>query len=126
MVVGVFSLSHGKLATYILPALPPLAALTALRRRRDPTPARRWLAAGGFVLLIAALPRGDAGDDGDPRRALVAGHRGRAAHLLIFPVGAVVLAAWWWRRGIPAATALIPPLAVLVALVFYTRVRHPP
>ncbi len=122
MVIGVFSLSHGKLATYILPALPPLAGLTARAVVAVRTPIQRWLAAGGLALLIAiflaALP------------AAMAIHHERWAsvvaavrpHLLLFPASAVVLTAWWWRRGIPVATALIAPLAVLVAMVFYTQV----
>jgi 4-amino-4-deoxy-L-arabinose transferase-like glycosyltransferase len=122
MVIGAFSLSHGKLATYILPALPPLAGLTARAVDAVRTPTQRWLAAGGLALLIAtflaAMPAAMAIHH-ERWSSVVAAVR---PHLLIFPVSAVVLTAWWWRRGISVATALIGPLALLVAFVFYMQV----
>jgi hypothetical protein len=118
----VFSLSHGKLATYILPALPPLAMLTARAVGSVRTPTERRLAAGAHVLhvavLLAAMPA-----------ALALRHARWAVvvaavrpHLLLFPASAVVVMACWWRRGISIATTVIAPLAVLTALVFYVDV----
>lgn len=61
-VIGFFSLSRGKLATYVLPAYPALALLTAgvvAAAEEAPNAARRrrpllWM--GGLVVLLAAAP----------------------------------------------------------------------
>src|SRR5262249_16469293 len=56
IVIGFFSLSHGKLATSILPALPPLAVLTAHAvDALDATALARRLAVGGIVVLAVVL-----------------------------------------------------------------------
>jgi hypothetical protein len=56
IVVGFFSCSHGKLATYVLPALPPLAVLTAHAFDGFESTARtRRFAAGGLVVLALVL-----------------------------------------------------------------------
>jgi 4-amino-4-deoxy-L-arabinose transferase len=121
-VIGVFSLSHGKLATYILPALPPLAMLTARAVQSVRTPTERRLTAGALVLLVvvflAAMPAALAIRH-ERWSVVVAAVR---PHLLLFPASAVLVTAWWWRRGIAMATTLIAPLAVLAALVFYVDV----
>jgi len=63
VVVGFFTLSSGKLGTYVLPAFPPLAVLTGrhLVRLRDGATAaeRRWTRAGLWlvaVMLVLAPP----------------------------------------------------------------------
>jgi 4-amino-4-deoxy-L-arabinose transferase-like glycosyltransferase len=122
MVIGVFSLSHGKLATYILPALPPLAVVTARAVGVVRTPAERQLAGVGLALLVAtllaALPTAMAIDHARWSVVIAAAR----PHLLLLPACAVVLTAWWWRRGIRVATTLIAPFVVLVGLVFYREV----
>jgi 4-amino-4-deoxy-L-arabinose transferase-like glycosyltransferase len=121
-VIGVFSLAHGKLATYILPALPPLAVLTARSLDVLETTTQRRIAAGGLAVLIgmllAAMPV--AFGVGHERWSTVID--AARPHLLLFPALALVLAAWWWRRGTPAGIALIAPAVVVVGLVFYSRV----
>lgn len=123
-VIGFFSCSEGKLATYILPALPPLAVVTA--RALDALPAAprmpRRLAAGGLAVLVLVL----------------LGVTPLAAHVesrswslmlpavrpyaLVLPATALGLLACWWRWGLPAAIAAVAPCVLAGALLFYTRV----
>ncbi len=118
-VIGAFSLSHGKLATYILPALPPLAILVAraVEVVREGPPRR--LAAAGLVALMAivlAAPAIAAREDRGQLSILLTALR---PYLAIFPASVAVLAIGWWRRGIAFAIALLPPVAIVMGLVFY-------
>lgn len=120
-VIGLFSLSHGKLATYILPALPPLAILTARAVDVVREGAQRPLAAAGLIALMAiflAAPAIASHADRGHLSILVTALR---PYLPMFPATVAVLAVWWWRRGIAAAIALIPPVAIAMGLVFYLR-----
>jgi 4-amino-4-deoxy-L-arabinose transferase-like glycosyltransferase len=120
-----FSASHGKLATYILPAIPPCAALTAhgLRRLLDePTPwTRRLFVAGagivlvGFTVSAALVPT-------------AVGHRWATARpqvltsLPLLPAGTLVGAIVWYRRGMPGAVAAIAGSAFVIFCTFYMRI----
>jgi 4-amino-4-deoxy-L-arabinose transferase-like glycosyltransferase len=120
-----FSASHGKLATYILPALPPLAAVTARGLRalvEEPTPAARRLFAVGLAILLVGLAAAA------PLVPTIVGHRWSAARpqvvssLALLPVGALVVGALWWRRGARAAIAGVAGATFVFVLVFYMRI----
>lgn len=57
VVLGFFSLSQSKLAPYILPMMPPLAALAGIHIGASGSPLRRagWIAAAGVTLTAAGL-----------------------------------------------------------------------
>ncbi len=123
IIVGFFSLSHGKLATYILPALPPLAILTA--RTLDDvaaTPWRRRLTAVGLALLaltlLAVWPVTMRMDAAQWVIVVAAAQ----PYVALFPTFALLLAACWWRWGMGAAVRLIAPAVILLAVPFYTSV----
>ena len=120
-----FSASHGKLATYILPALPPLAAVTARGLRalvEEPTPATRRLLGAGLTILLVALCVAA------PLVPTLVGHRWSAARpqvvssLALLPAAALVVAAAWWRRGARAAVAGVAGTSFVCVLVFYMRI----
>jgi 4-amino-4-deoxy-L-arabinose transferase-like glycosyltransferase len=118
-VIGLFSLSHGKLATYILPALPPLAILVARAVDVVGEGAPRRLAAAGLLALMAiflAAPTIAANADRSHLSILITALR---PYLPIFPATVALLAIWWWRHGIAPAIALIAPVAIAMGLVFY-------
>jgi len=120
IVVGFFSCSHGKLATYILSVLPPLAVLTAHAFDAFESTARtRRFAGGGLVVLalvLAALAP----------VALVVHHvpwddviARNAPALVIFPLAAAVVLATWRLRGLESAAGAVGAAAAAVILVFY-------
>jgi 4-amino-4-deoxy-L-arabinose transferase-like glycosyltransferase len=123
IVIGLFSLSHGKLATYVLPALPPLAMITAYAIDAFETghTATRRLVTGGLVVLTLTLAAA----------APVALHVHRppwdgvihdnVAPLMLFPAAAAAVLVVWWRRGPRAATTAIAASAIAIVLAFYLR-----
>ena len=124
VVIGFFSCSHGKLATYILPALPPLAIIMAHAIdaiATAPGAALRRLAAGGVaalaVVLSVLVPI-----------ALRLHHRPwdvviaqAAPYLLLFPASAILLLASWWWRGIRGAAFAMATTTFVIVVTFYTR-----
>ena len=120
VVVAFFSCSHGKLATYALPALPPLAivvgwAVGAL----EATLVARRLAAIGLATLVGALALAAPivlQLDQAPWDALVAAGR---PYLLVFPVAAIVVVLAWWWRGLAGATGAIAACTAVGSVVFY-------
>jgi 4-amino-4-deoxy-L-arabinose transferase-like glycosyltransferase len=120
-VIGVFSLSHGKLATYILPALPPLAIVTARTADGASSPAYRRLAAIGLVALMALFVAAPTIASNADRGHLSILGTALRPYLPIFPATVALLAVWWWRRGLASAIALVPPIAIAMGLLFYVR-----
>jgi 4-amino-4-deoxy-L-arabinose transferase-like glycosyltransferase len=120
VVVAFFSCSHGKLATYALPALPPLAIVVASAVQAiETTPVARRLAAIGLATLIVTLAL--AGPlalqlDRAPWDALVAAG---TPYLFLFPAAAIVVALAWWRRGLAGATGAIAACTAVGSIVFY-------
>ena len=107
IVVAVFSLPHGKLATYVLPALPPFGLLVGPALVRaiddDEEDGDRWLRVGGWghAALLAALAIG----------ATIVGVSGAPMSAALL---AIAVAGWWLalvvlslRRDLPGG---IPPL----------------
>jgi 4-amino-4-deoxy-L-arabinose transferase-like glycosyltransferase len=115
-----FSCSHGKLATYALPALPPLAIVVACAvRALETAPAARRLAALGLATLVGALALAAPlvlQLDRAPWDALVAAG---TAYLLLFPAAAITVALVWWRRGLAGATSAIAACTAVGSVVFY-------
>ncbi len=103
-----FSISRNKLPGYILPAIPPLAVLMALRLAES----RRswaWCAACGAMLsFTAALP--------DLLPAALASGLSRAGFempvfsMVMIGLGGLAVGAWQQWRGVAATTCLIVPL----------------
>jgi 4-amino-4-deoxy-L-arabinose transferase-like glycosyltransferase len=124
IVVLVFSCSRGKLATYVLPALPPLAMLTARALELLPTASRRVgrLAGAGVgslaIALLASVAIVARIDHARWREVIDTA----AWHLLLVPASAIVLLVCWWRGGIVGATRAFAPCMLAVALVFYVDV----
>ena len=123
LIVGFFSCSNGKLATYILPALPPLAIITAhaIDGLAGATTATRRLACAGLVVLVVAVVvAGPAAMhiDHAPWDRLVAAS---ARYLLVFPIAAAILLAVWKWRGLVAATNAAAACTVAIVLVFYAH-----
>jgi 4-amino-4-deoxy-L-arabinose transferase-like glycosyltransferase len=120
IVVVFFSCSHGKLATYALPAVPPLAIVIACAVRAiEPIPVARRLAAIGLTTLVVALTLAAPVVlrlDRAPWDALVAAG---TPYLLLFPAAATVIALAWWRRGLAGATSAIATCAAVGTVVFY-------
>jgi 4-amino-4-deoxy-L-arabinose transferase-like glycosyltransferase len=122
-VIAFFSLASGKLATYLLPALPPLALLTgryvSSLTERQLSPIDRRLVGGGMIaaaaVFIGACPllmalSARLYDGAWVRISLLAG--------VFLPFG--VALAYLVRRGHHGATPAVLALAVSVgALVFY-------
>jgi 4-amino-4-deoxy-L-arabinose transferase-like glycosyltransferase len=121
-VVGFFTFSSGKLGTYVLPAMPPLALLAgrflvSLPATSSAMPERRWVD-GGFLaigavfvamvpalLWVARFERGGA----------LAGASWGALALL--PVGAAIL--WLARAGRPRRAALAVALGTMAVVMFF-------
>lgn len=122
IVIGLFSCSRGKLATYIVPALPPLAVLTAHAiDDLEATVRVRRLAAAGVVLvalLLAAAAPVALSIHHVPWDRVVADNR---SALLLLPLGAAALVSTWRWRGLRAATGAIGACTVAALLVFYLR-----
>ena len=123
LILVFFSCSRGKLATYILPALPPLAIVLAyaIDGFASTTAATRRLACAGlFVLAVVVAVAGPAAMHIDhvPWDRLVAAS---ADYLIVFPVAVAILLAVWWRRGIVAATDAVAACTVGIVLVFYAH-----
>ena len=120
VVVVFFSCSHGKLATYALPAVPPLAIVIACAVRAiEQTPVARRLAAIGLATLVVALALAAPVVlqlDRAPWEALVAAG---APYLLLFPAAATLIALAWWRRGLAGATSAIAACAAVGSVAFY-------
>jgi 4-amino-4-deoxy-L-arabinose transferase-like glycosyltransferase len=124
IVVGFFSLSHGKLATYILPALPPLAVVVAhglgrLEAARAPHVLATRIAGGGVVALavtLAVIAGVALHLHHPPWDGVVHAH---AVAILLLPVGGVIGVAAWWRRGIRAACSVIAATTAGALLYFY-------
>jgi 4-amino-4-deoxy-L-arabinose transferase-like glycosyltransferase len=119
VVVGFFSCSHGKLATYVLPAIPPLAVVTG-RAAVTTSPGR--LAAIGVGALVALLvsiaPLAVFSGGLNWPYVLV---RIRPA-LWVLPVAGVVLGLVWWRRGTAGALRAIAFGTMGIAAIFYVGV----
>jgi len=122
-IVGFFSLSHGKLVTYVLPAVPPLAAVTAytLRRHLEHASVRR-LVAGGIGVLVAAVAIA-------PAIALRIGHHKPhvviaqiAPALFTLPFLALALLLLWRLSGLRAAVLGVAAGMVVCSFVFYAAV----
>jgi 4-amino-4-deoxy-L-arabinose transferase-like glycosyltransferase len=123
LIVGFFSCSHGKLATYILPALPPLAIVVAhaIDGLETATAATRRLAGAGLVVvMIVLIVAGPAAMHIDhvPWDRLVTAS---ADYLMVFPVAAAMLLAAWRWRGVVAATNALAACTVAIVLVFYAH-----
>jgi 4-amino-4-deoxy-L-arabinose transferase-like glycosyltransferase len=120
VVVVFFSCAHGKLATYALPAVPPLAIVVAYAVRAiELTPMARRLAAIGLTTLVVALALAAPLTlqlDRAPWGALVAAG---GPYLLLFPAAATLIALAWWRRGLAGATSAIATCAAVGCIVFY-------
>jgi 4-amino-4-deoxy-L-arabinose transferase-like glycosyltransferase len=120
VVVVFFSCSNGKLATYALPALPPLAIVVACGVRALVTaPGAGRLAAIGLATLVGALALAAPAVrqlDRAPWDALVAAG---APYLLLFPTAAIGVALAWWRRGLAGATSAIAACTAVACVVFY-------
>ena len=117
LVVVFFSCSGGKLATYVLPAVPPLAIVTAHAIPFGAT--GRRLAAAGLVALVVALLAAVPiafRIDRAPWDELVAAGWG---YLLLFPATAAVVLVAWRRRGLTAATNALATCTAAGLLVFY-------
>jgi 4-amino-4-deoxy-L-arabinose transferase-like glycosyltransferase len=123
-VIVFFSLASGKLATYLLPALPPLALLTgryvsSLTEQRQLSPLDRRLVGGGMIaaaaILIAACPllmalSAQLYDGAWVRTSLLAG--------VLIPFGVALV--YLVRRGRHRATPAVLAFAISAgALVFY-------
>jgi 4-amino-4-deoxy-L-arabinose transferase-like glycosyltransferase len=124
IIVLILSCSRGKLATYVLPALPPLAVLTARALELLPTASRRIrrLADGGIgvlaIALLAATPIVARIDHARWREVIETA----TLHLLLVPAAAIVLLVCWWRAGTVGATRTFAPSMLAVAFVFYLDV----
>jgi 4-amino-4-deoxy-L-arabinose transferase-like glycosyltransferase len=124
IVVAAFSSSRGKLATYVLPAVPPLAILTARSLELLPaaSPRVRRLAGVGLavlvVALLAAVPVVARIDHARWREVIEAA----APQLRLLPLAAIVLVAAWWGRGLAGAVRVVAPGMLVVALAFYLDV----
>ena len=112
------TLARGKLATYVLPALPPLALivgpeLAAVVERRGASATRPLAVAGwlGVVLLVAAAVTATAG-----ARAYPVGALGRIA---------LVTGALGWALALALALAGGRPYAVPLALLGAVLTLHP-
>lgn len=121
LIVVFYSCSGGKLATYVLPALPPLAIVTARAiDALDPidAPGRRVATAGLAVLVLALVGAAPLAlrIERAPWDQLVAAGAG---YLLLFPAAAIVILVAWRRRGLTAATNAVAACAAAGVLVFY-------
>lgn len=107
-ILVLFSISRSKLPTYILPALPPLALLTAAQMRFDETLGRHFLWSKRLVTLLAILL---------PVILIIIGHvRLQASHLLhgSTALSTVFLLALLFRmRQCPPHRWLLPAAAIL-------------
>jgi 4-amino-4-deoxy-L-arabinose transferase-like glycosyltransferase len=118
LVIVFFSCSHGKLATYILPALPPLAIAMGRALESVATTSRR-LALGGLAVLVVTLvaaPPIALAIRRAPWDGLVAAG---TWYLLLFPTAAAIVGLSWWRRGFAAATNAMAISAAASVLAFY-------
>lgn len=124
-VIVFFSLSRGKLATYILPALPPLAIVTAHAIDGLATTPRRGLqrlAAGGVVGFALALALAAAVPlvlrvDRDPWPGIVS----RALpYLVLIPIAAIAILTTLRRRGIAWAWVAVSASVMTIVVTFYT------
>ncbi|MGH7893741.1 MAG: glycosyltransferase family 39 protein [Candidatus Binatia bacterium] len=120
VILGFFSCSHGKLATYALPVVPPLAALTARMLARPVEHVGRLVTAGlGVVLVMLTIA--------PPMTLLVNAHHPSgvltqvAPSLWPLPVAALVLVGVWRLRGARAAAIGLVPAVIGGALFFYVR-----
>ncbi len=119
VVVGFFSLSGSKLATYVVPALPPLALLIGAELAREARLrwAEAWVIAGTCTVLAAALALapGFAAERAGLRLAIE--HAGLWRWLLaasLVGIGAASILAWRLpRRGLGIAAATAGALLVL-------------
>lgn len=124
-IIVFFSLARGKLGTYILPALPPLALLTGryvddlLGRRNLPALERRLVAGGIIVAAVACVVAAPVLAALSARIYNGAWIKTSLLATVMIPVGIVLLV--FLRRGWHHATPI--PLAAGIAggfLVFYT------
>jgi len=121
VVIGFFSVSQGKLATYILPALPPLAIVVAhaLGRLETATASGRRLAAAGLValgvVLVAAAPIALRIEHAPWDQLVAAG----TAYLSLLPLAAAAVLLTWWWRGLSAATTAVAACAAASLIVLY-------
>jgi hypothetical protein len=126
LVVGFFSLSRGKLATYVLPAFPPLAVLLGVALARveedalDPTDRR--LARGGLLATAALLAIAAVGA---PVAGALAydGALGAEARLALLLLPAAAGVVWLVRRdALAAAARTLAGVTVAALLVFHGAV----
>jgi 4-amino-4-deoxy-L-arabinose transferase-like glycosyltransferase len=116
-----FSCSHGKLATYILPVVPPLAMVTAREVVARPSRLGR-LATGGlgalvlllFALAPAVMQIGAAGwpdvfDRFEPS-------------LVALPIAGIALLVLWQRRGMAGAVGGAAGCMLVLVTFFYLHV----
>lgn len=124
-IVVFFSASHGKLATYVLPALPPLAAVTArglvvLGDRRTALAER--LFAAGLAIIVAGLAAAAPLVPHFAGRRLPAASPTIATTLVVLPVSAIALALVWWRRGTRGTAPALVTCTLALLVLFYVRV----
>jgi len=119
-----FSAATNKLPGYILPALPPAAALIALRLRLAPAP-RRALAAAALLLgllPLAAALLPEALASGLPRAWPP---RNLSWSLAVMPVAALVLAVWAAWTGRRREAVAVVALAAALGLFSLKRAVYP-
>lgn len=105
-----FSLSKNKLPGYILPAIPPLAALLGIQLAR----AKRewaWCAACGALLGLTVII-GDVLPEALAHGLSRAKVDLRVVPAILIAVGAAAVGAWQCARGVAIVTAVIVPLLV--------------